>query len=569
MTEITAIKSGSMDKVLKMEIRGVLARKYGKKLLDSWVPDEDAIKEAVEAGPPTDEELKAVDAPAEAEVEQVPAAEDVTAIEADTKEPEVVEETQAPAKEETQEAEDVTMKEPSASPTKATTPAPQPAEASSPADKDESAVSPASDLTSVPGSPVKSKSGRGASKRKASAQPRGAPQSKRSTKRRNTATPAVEEIPTEEPEVEQQEEEADPVELVPETPAPVEDEPPKRGRRTTKRESVVRRPSTRKATSPETSTRHSSPINPKRALSASSARSNSATPAAEGRPRRGRKGRGMRDGVVSKLAREQSAAEDSAREDEEMTPKAVEAEADEEEAEADEETEKEAKVDVEKDEEEEEERPATRTSRRTKSIAAPVEKGEDEGQDEEDEEEGEKPPPRTSRRGKDVETPVPEKAKEVEKKSTRRSSARGGESCSTPYAFATNVIVAPAEEEEKPEIKEEPKGKAIKRPRASSPREFKATRTMLNNLLDQISSHKHGSMFANPVKPVCSPSSFRSMLTLRMTRRGMKKSSNDLCLSRLSGPGLGKGRLRRSTSSRGMSCLFSRMSPSPPLVEWR
>jgi hypothetical protein len=69
--------------------------------------------------------------------------------------------------------------------------------------------------------------------------------------------------------------------------------------------------------------------------------------------------------------------------------------------------------------------------------------------------------------------------------------------------FDTNGTVAPAEEEEKPEIKEEPKGKAIKRPRASSPREFKATRTMLNNLLDQISSHKHGSMFANPVKPVC------------------------------------------------------------------
>jgi bromodomain-containing protein 8 len=426
MTEITAIKSGSMDKVLKDEIRGVLARKYGKKLLDSWVPDEDAIKEAVEAGPPTDEELKAANAAAEPEVEEVPAREDVTAVVDEAKEPEVVEETQAPAKEEDKEAEDVTMKEPSASPTKPTTPAPQAAEASSPADKDKdgSAVSPASDLSSPPGSPVKSKGGRGAFKRKASAQPRGAPVSKRSTKRRNTATPAVEEeTATEEPEVEKEEEEADPVGLVPETPAPVEDEPPKRGRRTTKRESVVRRPSTRKATSPETSTRHSSPINPKRALSASSARSNSATPAAEGRPRRGRKGRG----VVSKLAREQSAAEDSAREDEEEPPKPVEAEMDEEDPEADEETEKEAKVEAEKDEEEEEERPTTRTSRRTKSTAAPVEKEEEE-QDEDEEEEGEKPPPRTSRRGKDVETPVPEKAKEVEKKSTRRSSARGGRS---------------------------------------------------------------------------------------------------------------------------------------------
>jgi bromodomain-containing protein 8 len=496
MTEITAVKSGSMDKVLKDEIRGVLARKYGKKLLDSWVPDADAIKEAVEAGPPTDEELKAIDTAAEAEVKGAPGPEDATAVVDGAKEPEVlVEETQAPGKEEDQEEGDVTMKEPSASPTKPTTPAPQAAEASSPADKDESAVSPASDLSSPPGSPVKLKGGRGAFKRKASAQPRGAPVSKRSTKRRNTATPAVEEeTPTEEPEAEKEEEEADPVELVPETPAPVEDEPPKRGRRSTKRESVVRRPSTRKATSPETSTRHSSPINPKRGLSASSARSNSATPAAEGRPRRGRKGRG----VVSKLAREQSAAEESAKEDDEMTPKA--GEADEEEAEADEETEKEAKVEAEKDEEEEEERPTTRTSRRTKSTAAPVEKEEEQDEDEEDEEE--KPPPRTSRRGKDVETPVPEKTKEVEKKSTRRSSARGGQSQATLYMSPSNDTVAPAEEEEKPEIKEEPKAKTIKRPRASSPREFKATKTMLNNLLDQISSHKHGSMFANPVKPV-------------------------------------------------------------------
>jgi bromodomain-containing protein 8 len=237
MTEITAIKSGSMDKVLKDEIRGVLARKYGKKLLDSWVPDEDAIKEAVEAGPPTDQELKAVDAATEAEVEGVPGPEEATAVVDEAKEPEVlVEETKAPRKEEDQEEGDVTMKEPSASPTKPTTPAPQAAEASSPADKDESAVSPASDLSSPPGSPVKSKGGRGAFKRKASAQPRGAPASKRSTKRRNTATPAVEEeTPTEEPEVEKEEEEADPVELVPETPAPVEDEPPKRGRRSTKR----------------------------------------------------------------------------------------------------------------------------------------------------------------------------------------------------------------------------------------------------------------------------------------------------------------------------------------------
>lgn len=67
------------------------------------------------------------------------------------------------------------------------------------------------------------------------------------------------------------------------------------------------------------------------------------------------------------------------------------------------------------------------------------------------------------------------------------------------------------EEEEKPEIKEEPKGKG-KRPRASSPRESKYTKTMLNNLLDQISSHKNGSIFSNPVKPVSHPSSYKKIL---------------------------------------------------------
>lgn len=59
------------------------------------------------------------------------------------------------------------------------------------------------------------------------------------------------------------------------------------------------------------------------------------------------------------------------------------------------------------------------------------------------------------------------------------------------------------EEEEKPEIKEEPKGKLAKRPRQSSPRENKATKAMLSNLLDQISGHKHGGTFLAPVKPVC------------------------------------------------------------------
>jgi len=463
MTEITAIKSGSMDKVLKDEIRGVLVKKFGKKLLDSWVPDEEAVKEAVGSGPPTEEELKQVAEPIAIGAESSKESKGDEGV----KELELpVEEAEAQAKPEEEEpVEDVTMEEPEQTPTKATTPLPDAeAQASSPTNKvDESATSPASDLSSVPGSPVRSaKAARGNSKRKASTQPRGAPQSKRSTRRRTTATPAAEEeAPIEpeyepEPEVdkeEEAEEPAEPVELVPETPTPAEEDLPRRGRRATQRESVARRPSTRKATSPETSTRHSSPITAKRAQSASSARSQSATPVAEGRPRRGRKGRGMRDGVVSKSVREQSAAE-SGREEED-TPKAIESEMEaesvaevpeaEEEADNDKDKDREAKVEAEEEEEEEPARPPTRASRRTKSNAAPAtpvaldteaveedaedqeeEADEDQEEADEEEEEEEKLPTRSSRRGKEVETPVPDKVKEADKKNTRRSSARGG-----------------------------------------------------------------------------------------------------------------------------------------------
>lgn len=68
MSEIAAIKSGSMDQGIKEEIRGSLTKKFGKKLLDSWVPDEGAVKEAVEAGPPTEEELRPAQAKTETEV---------------------------------------------------------------------------------------------------------------------------------------------------------------------------------------------------------------------------------------------------------------------------------------------------------------------------------------------------------------------------------------------------------------------------------------------------------------------------------------------------------------------
>jgi hypothetical protein len=61
-------------------------------------------------------------------------------------------------------------------------------------------------------------------------------------------------------------------------------------------------------------------------------------------------------------------------------------------------------------------------------------------------------------------------------------------------------------EDEKPEVAEEtpnPKDKkGAKRPRQSSPRETKAVQKMLNSLLDQISGHRNGNIFLQPVRKV-------------------------------------------------------------------
>lgn len=57
-------------------------------------------------------------------------------------------------------------------------------------------------------------------------------------------------------------------------------------------------------------------------------------------------------------------------------------------------------------------------------------------------------------------------------------------------------------EEATPEVKDR---KPAKRPRHSSPRESKAAQRMLNGLLDQISGHRNGNVFAQPVKKACPP----------------------------------------------------------------
>ncbi|EJT49929.1 hypothetical protein A1Q1_00942 [Trichosporon asahii var. asahii CBS 2479] len=51
MSDINGIKAGEIDDKIQAEIRAALNRKYGKKLVDSWVPDPAEVKKVAEAGP--------------------------------------------------------------------------------------------------------------------------------------------------------------------------------------------------------------------------------------------------------------------------------------------------------------------------------------------------------------------------------------------------------------------------------------------------------------------------------------------------------------------------------------
>lgn len=440
MSEIAAIKSGSMDKPIKDEIRAVLARKFGKRLLDSWVPDEDAVKQAVEAGPPEAEaeenegpttEQGVVDnaepdlhVVGEAGVEETPA----EVSEEDKSMPGESAEVADPTADPPEQAGDVEMAEPdskdspaievrAATPTAVeATPHSSPPRAAR--GKRSAASTPASEFFTPPPedrteqvSPSKTKeeetagSSTRASKRKASAPPRGASTAKRSTRRKTSATPAAIEVEpvvettveTEtgpEPEVTGGENDADQAEgseppgqaehvsdeegtvyvddqsrEVDESEAVEEDQeaeeeeaPPTRGRRGTKRDSAISSRA-KKPTSPASSSRHLSPPATKDGTSASPLKS--PTPVEDRRStRRGAvKGRGMRDEVVSKSVREQSAAVESVKEEEEAG---------------------------------EQEKPPTRSTRRTKDNTTPV---------------------------PDISAPLPD-----QRKGTRRSSTRAGKS---------------------------------------------------------------------------------------------------------------------------------------------
>lgn len=605
MSEIAAIKSGSIDQAIKEEIRGTLAKKFGKKLLDSWVPDEGAVKEAVEAGPPTDEELKAaetgnqhgeggavsqdvsdatdasadvsvlpdapVDAPTEEAEAEAPGPEQAEGQDQAQAEPQAVPKLENPPAQETNGSEpvftppakdqDVDMEVDSAppkqlSPVKGRVSTPVPVDqvdSSSPVrDQANAPSSPASDLSSapddethptrsgikVPETPVKT--GR-TSKRKASMQPRGAATSKRS--RRKASTPIVEPEPEPEPAVEnaptgegeeekdvemavavereegQEDEgakEAEAADLIVETPKEVveEEEPPTtRGRRTSKRESVATGRSKRGTSPAASSSKHASPqpsqsvvTNTKRGASVSSAKSATpATPVEDRRSsRRNPKGRGMRDEVVSKSVREQTVESVKEEEGESQADDQDQGQEVEQEQEEDEEQGQEEEQEQEKEQEKEQEQ----------------------------EQEPERPPTRSSRRVKDNTTPIPDLSAPLPdtRKGTRRSMARGSKYPLRIWIYAIFERVTdevkggnaqPDVEDEKP-VQETPSKdetpketkKQAKRPRHSSPRESKTIQKMLNGLLDQISGHRNGNVFAQPVRPV-SPQ-LRSVLDLKV-----------------------------------------------------
>jgi len=58
LSEINNLKSGQLDDTIRAELRSVLARKFGKRLLDSWVPEVEDVKVALEKGMPEEEELR-------------------------------------------------------------------------------------------------------------------------------------------------------------------------------------------------------------------------------------------------------------------------------------------------------------------------------------------------------------------------------------------------------------------------------------------------------------------------------------------------------------------------------
>ncbi|WWD19540.1 hypothetical protein CI109_104001 [Kwoniella shandongensis] len=478
MSEINAIRAGEMDDEIRAELRGVLARKYGKRLLDSWVPEVEEVKKAVEAGRPeaseeqqeeerAEEEKEVKEEEREEEAEEVHAGvksaegeeaiEDVQMDDEDEDETEMKEEEAEEEADEEEEQEGTpvkTPKRPSPAASNRSDLSP-PGSDLSPAPSDQGSPAPAEDEEEEEGTSVPPRSR--TNKRKASTQPRGAPASKRSGRRSNATAPAASPAPTQ-PESEAAEHsEAE------------EEGPSTRGRRrSSKRESTTRtgkKPQDSPAAS--TRTKDSSPAVSRRAPSVSS--NTSATPGGAQEERRSSrraaatvKGRGMRDDVVSKSVREQSAAVESVKAEE-----------------------------VDDDDVEMEEKKVTRASGRRKGGA--------------------------QQHHTQAQEPHATPTGEREKRGTRASAARvvresvendqdddeeGGGTAEPEHETSMKIETpAPASASASASAA----GGSGTRSTRNQQQASKSSQKLLYSLLDTISSHRNGNVFQNPVKKSDAP----------------------------------------------------------------
>ncbi|WVQ84935.1 hypothetical protein IAT38_007098 [Cryptococcus sp. DSM 104549] len=498
VSELSSIRSGKLDADIRAEIRSALAKKYGKKLLDSWVPDEGDVRRALEEGEVKEGEVDEVakkeeekktkeeeenrkkeervkevkekeerekKAAEEAELEEAAQEAEQAAKDAVTEDVEMaVEENEEPAAEaeaeptEDEPVEDDKAEEADESPKAADeepedhpasdpsplSPAKTPTAAASPGPSNRSDLSPApSDLSPAPSEhPSPAATGTRSNKRKASTQPRGAPPQKRPGGRRGTAGPPAGSSPA------PTASEAAPSD------AGEEDEPPAtRGRRASKRESLTR--SKKAQDSPEAAP---SPSVSRRAPSVSSA--TSGAPGDERRSSRrgtGKGGRGMRDEVVSKSVRDQSAALESVKDDEDEEGGA---------GEADEDVEMEAKP--------------TRSSRRKSGAARQVTPAEP------------------------VSTPVGQKRGTRASARTVRESVEndGEEDVEAKSEDRTPASAAHSHSHSRSRHSlSHPPSQTTPAPTTSrSTRPPKSSQKLLLSLLDTISSHRNGNVFLNPVK---------------------------------------------------------------------
>ncbi|AAW45314.2 conserved hypothetical protein [Cryptococcus deneoformans JEC21] len=324
MSEITALKKGELDEQLREEIKAGLERKYGKKAVEEWMPGKAEIQKAVEDGPVKEGEVDPELAKKEKEEKQKDVEEPRKGVEivgASTLEENpavsVLGKQEGPSKSLKPEFLESKVKNPieqmkTPDASRATL-SPQPSPLS-PAPSDHSpsrSVKTAADEEKEEEDAEKEEEkGEGeqdeevvpekkTNKRKAVSQPKGAPPTKRNS-RRGAVTEEPEEFEAGEAAEEEEEEGGGAEEK--------EEEPPTTRGRRSKRSSL-----TKPSASPSLPPKDTSPAISRRAPSVSSTTS-AATPGGEGERRSSRRAaapaagrRGMRDDVVSKSVRGQTA----------------------------------------------------------------------------------------------------------------------------------------------------------------------------------------------------------------------------------------------------------------------